>query len=1304
MTVRVGVIGVFTLVLGALCLPAAGETVVEAWRSPFGTARSVSVNPTDGSVWAATGSSVMHLAADGTVLSQTNGFWSPQCVSVNASDGSCWVADTGSNLVVHLSADGAELWRGGGFDVPLSVSANSADGSCWVGDWGQVVHLSASGAELWRGGPFDVPKSVSVNPVDGSCWVGSGTVVTHLSASGAELWRGDEFWSVDSVSVNPIDGSCWVASSDQVVHLLASGTELWRSEEFYLWDARSVSVNPADGSCWVADYSDASSYGKVVHVAASGAELWRSGSVLYWEVMCISVNATDGSCWVADHNQVIHLSAIGAELWRGGGFHYAYSVSVNSTDGSCCVTDTGNGQVVHLSAGGTELWRRGGFDVPLSVSVNPADGSCWVGDLMGQVVHLSANGVELWRGEGFNYGVQSVSANPTDGSCWVADLESIEGYSSRVVHLSVSGVELWGGGGVQPLSVSVNASDGSCWVGDSSNHLVVHLSASGEELWRGGTFGSHPGSVSVNPTDGSCWVADTWQHEVVHLSESGVELWRGGGFGYPESVSVNSTDGSCWVADTYNNQVVHLSESGMELWRGGWFDQPYSVSVNPTDGSCWVVDSGNKQVVHLVIAGSSDEFLPYVADVTTIPAPALDGYEYYLKITVGNRGGLAGSATIAVDEYNLSGITMAEDYCSPDPPVRTKTIPAYGTADFYFCIRHRWEWISAPPADWQAILDGAISLLPVSLIQQWACDIQAADDLAKVKQVYDYVNYLIQGYGLASGLLHDTAGFRYLPGPETTSGLTFDTTVTVQVPDWKTSAFWTSTGFSVGGSICSKAGNLAGAEGWPLLAIQALFKYAAHEYYEIAYDPDPDYMTLPVMEPIEYPELDALADSPGKAAALAAKAWAEVETARVKAWVRMAAAEQAGNDYWRLRQAQAAEEFGSMAQTRIAEFQRLLPAVPGLQLGSTPEQVAAFRQELEANGLPEIESIFLLRQGWTQDELDALVQSMLDTTDEIYETPGLQADAAVLAGAGALAQTHYAAEIAESAKATSELPTTFIIPTGTIARDGKYVSDVMVLLEPTSPTATAIAGTDYSVDEGAHWTAYAGPFTISEDGTTTILARATDSVARVEDPPARRVITKRPSVFSDVPFGSWAWAETEAAYWYGIVQGYTDGLYHPEFEVTRDQMAVYVSRAVGTPTGSVSVADYQPPSTPSFSDVPVDNWAYRNTEYAVTQNIVQGYPEGDYKPQLEVRRDQMAVYTARSMVAPTGEAALAGYVPSDPRNFPDVPSDFWSYKHIEYCVEHSVVQGYDDGLYHPEIVVTRDQMAVYVARAFQLPL
>jgi hypothetical protein len=189
-----------------------------------------------------------------------------------------------------------------------------------------------------------------------------------------------------------------------------------------------------------------------------------------------------------------------------------------------------------------------------------------------------------------------------------------------------------------------------------------------------------------------------------------------------------------------------------------------------------------------------------------------------------------------------------------------------------------------------------------------------------------------------------------------------------------------------------------------------------------------------------------------------------------------------------------------------------------------------------------------------------------------------------------------------------------------------------------------------------------------------------------------------PPTFTDVERGFWAVCAVNACYEAGVVAGYEDGTYKPELPVTRDQMAVYISRALAG--GDDNVPDFT--DTPTFPDVPEDNWALDYIEYAVEQAVVTGYDDGYYHPEYEVSRDQMAVYVARTLVAPTGEAALTDYVPADPRNFPDVPDTFWAYRHIEYCVEHGVVNGYDDGLYHPEITVTRDQMAVYVARAFGL--
>lgn len=615
------------------------EDVRDTWRSPFGAPHSVAVNPADGSCWALTGASVMHLAADGTVLKQIDGFWQATGVipylSVNPRDGSCWVPDMSHNQIVHLAADGAEIWRGGGFKQPKSVSVDPEDGSCWVADYGnnQVVHLAADGRELWRGGGFKSPTCVSVSPTEGSCWVADygDNQVVHLAADGRQLWRGEGFKGPESVSVNPTDGSCWAADleNDQVVHLAEDGTQLWRGRGFIR--AWSVSVNPNDGSCWVAcagkqeqDPSGAWPWvgSAIVHLSQDGTELWRGEQ--FHEPHSVSVNPADGSCWVANwqKNEVVHLAKDGTELCRRGGLNPSSSLPVSPRDGSCWAADRRTDQLVHLGADGAQLWRGGKFGGLGPIAVNPTDGSCWVVDYgrgqgKQQVVHLAADGSKIWRGGEFK-SIWSLSVNPSDGSCWLVDREQV------VVHLARDGSDLWRGGKFSlPTAISVNAEDGSCWVADQGrfdpdsgsfvDSVVVHLGADGTELVRVGGF-ARLRSVSANPTDGSCWVADEGRPipdtcggfvdcAVVHLAEDGTELWRGESFDRPQWVSVNPSDGSCWVANTWNNQVVHLAADGTELWRRGGFCGPTAVSVNSGDGSCWVADFWNSQLVRLVVVG-----------------------------------------------------------------------------------------------------------------------------------------------------------------------------------------------------------------------------------------------------------------------------------------------------------------------------------------------------------------------------------------------------------------------------------------------------------------------------------------------------------------------------------------------------------------------------------------------------------------------------------------------------------------------------------------------------------------------------
>jgi len=62
------------------------------------------------------------------------------------------------------------------------------------------------------------------------------------------------------------------------------------------------------------------------------------------------------------------------------------------------------------------------------------------------------------------------------------------------------------------------------------------------------------------------------------------------------------------------------------------------------------------------------------------------------------------------------------------------------------------------------------------------------------------------------------------------------------------------------------------------------------------------------------------------------------------------------------------------------------------------------------------------------------------------------------------------------------------------------------------------------------------------------------------------------------------------------------------------------------------------------------------------------------------------------------------YIPPTTPSFSDVPTDFWCYKYMEYALEHDIVGGCGDGTCQPGLPLARGQMAVFICRAFHLPM
>ncbi|MFB3880901.1 MAG: S-layer homology domain-containing protein [Armatimonadota bacterium] len=184
--------------------------------------------------------------------------------------------------------------------------------------------------------------------------------------------------------------------------------------------------------------------------------------------------------------------------------------------------------------------------------------------------------------------------------------------------------------------------------------------------------------------------------------------------------------------------------------------------------------------------------------------------------------------------------------------------------------------------------------------------------------------------------------------------------------------------------------------------------------------------------------------------------------------------------------------------------------------------------------------------------------------------------------------------------------------------------------------------------------------------------------------------------YPDVPPDHWAYRQIMACSSNDVVQGYPDGLYHPELVVDRGSMSAFIARAMVGGEGQVPA----PASPPEFGDVQAESWAWSYVQMLAGLNLVTGYPDGEYHPEEPVDRGQMAVFIARAAIYPPGEEGLAAFTPPESPTFSDVPPDSWCFKHVEFLAWQTVIAGYPDGTYRPEEMVTRDQMAVYVARGF----
>jgi hypothetical protein len=131
------------------------------------------------------------------------------------------------------------------------------------------------------------------------------------------------------------------------------------------------------------------------------------------------------------------------------------------------------------------------------------------------------------------------------------------------------------------------------------------------------------------------------------------------------------------------------------------------------------------------------------------------------------------------------------------------------------------------------------------------------------------------------------------------------------------------------------------------------------------------------------------------------------------------------------------------------------------------------------------------------------------------------------------------------------------------------------------------------------------------------------------------------------------------------------------------------------PAGAVTVkatfktaAEVNCPSK-AFTDVDTSKWYHEYVDYALNNGIMEGNGDGTFTPNKELTRAQLAqiLYNLAGKPAVTGKST-----------FTDVADGAWYSDAVIWAAQQGIVDGYEDGTFHPTTDISRQDLAVMLWR------
>lgn len=131
------------------------------------------------------------------------------------------------------------------------------------------------------------------------------------------------------------------------------------------------------------------------------------------------------------------------------------------------------------------------------------------------------------------------------------------------------------------------------------------------------------------------------------------------------------------------------------------------------------------------------------------------------------------------------------------------------------------------------------------------------------------------------------------------------------------------------------------------------------------------------------------------------------------------------------------------------------------------------------------------------------------------------------------------------------------------------------------------------------------------------------------------------------------------------------------------------SAATPTPSATPSESEAQENTMP-FTDVKTDDWFYDSVKYAYENGMFTGTTETTFEPESPITRGMFVTVLGR-------EAGIDNSDVSD-MPFSDVNTDEYYAPYVKWAAENKIINGYGDGTFGPDDLITREQMAAIIYR------